>query len=301
LICKEVGMKVLLGKPVADAIYKKAKNRIDLLKEYGYTPRVAMVQIGAAPDDTYYKQSLIRQCQAIGIQADDISLPQSTTEEDLIHQIQSFNENPEIHGVMIFRPLPRQISNERISAFLDHCKDVDYMNPDNLGKIILGKSRGRLPGTPAAVMEMLDFYGIPLEGKEVVIVNRSLVVGKPLAMLMLDRSATVTVCHSKTRNLSDKMKQADIVVSAVGKAELFGAESFDSHSIVIDVGINKRPDGSICGDVRFDEVETIAAGISPVPRGIGTVTSAVLLRNVVYSCRQLSGLSMVPSFEERWG
>lgn len=294
-------MKELLGKPVADAIYEKAKTRVDLLREYGYVPRVAMVQIGTAPDDTYYKQSLIRQCEAIGIQADDVSLSKSITEDALIHQIQSFNENPEIHGVMIFRPLPEHISNERISSFLDHCKDVDYMNPDNLGKIILGKSRGRLPGTPAAVMEMLDFYEIPLEGKEVVIVNRSLVVGKPLAMLLLDRNATVTVCHSRTKNLPEKMKRADIVVTAVGRAELFGAECFNPNSIVIDVGINKRPDGSICGDVHFDEVRVLAAAVSPVPRGIGTVTSAVLLRNVVYSCRQLSGLAMVPSFEERWG
>ncbi len=294
-------MKVLLGKPVADAIYNKAKARVSLLREYGYVPRVAMVQIGAASDDTYYKQSLVRQCEKIGIQADDVSLPKSITEEDLIHQIQLFNENPEIHGVMIFRPLPDHISNEKISSFLDHCKDVDYMNPDNLGKIIIGKSKGRLPGTPAAVMEMLDFYEIPLEGQEVVIVNRSLVVGKPLAMLLLDRNATVTVCHSKTKNLTEVMKRADIVVSAVGRAELFTSSSFDTHSVVIDVGINRRTDGSMCGDVKYAEVENRIAAITPVPRGIGAVTSAVLLRNVVYSCRQLSGLSMVASFEERWG
>lgn len=294
-------MKVLLGKPVADAIYNKAKARISLLREYGYIPRVAMVQIGAASDDTYYKQSLMRQCERIGIQADDVSLPKSITEEDLIHQIQLFNENPEIHGVMIFRPLPDHISNEKISSFLDHCKDVDYMNPDNLGKIIIGKSRGRLPGTPAAVMEMLDFYEIPLEGQEVVIVNRSLVVGKPLAMLLLDRSATVTVCHSKTKDLAEVMKRADVVVSAVGRPELFTSSSFDRHSVVIDVGINKRSDGSMCGDVNYAEVENQVAAITPVPRGIGAVTSAVLLRNVVYSCRQLSGLSMIASFEERWG
>ena len=294
-------MKVLLGKPVADAIYKKAKMRISLLREYGYIPRIAMVQIGTASDDTFYKKSLIRHCERIGIQADDVSLPQTITEEDLIHQIQLFNEDSEIHGVMIFRPLPNHISNEKISIFLDHCKDVDYMNPDNLGKIILGKSSGRLPGTPAAVMEMLNFYEIPLEGQDVVIVNRSLVVGKPLAMLLLDRNATVTICHSRTKDLHEKMKQADIVVSAVGKAELFGAECFDSHSVVIDVGINKRKDGSMCGDVRYSGLESFVTAASPVPRGIGAVTSAVLLRNVVYSCRQLSGLSLVASFEERWG
>lgn len=294
-------MKVLLGKPVADAIYKKAKVRISLLREYGYIPRVAMVQIGTASDDTYYKQSLMRQCERIGIQTDDVSLPETITEEELIHQIQLFNENQEIHGVMIFRPLPAHISNEKISCFLDHCKDVDYMNPDNLGKIIIGKSRGRLPGTPAAVMEMLDFYKIPLEGQGIVIVNRSLVVGKPLAMLLLDRSATVTVCHSKTKELADVMRRADIVVTAVGRPEWFTASSFDSHSVVIDIGINKRADGSMCGDVDYSSIENRVAAVTPVPRGIGVVTSAVLLRNVVYACRQLSGLSMVAAFEERWG
>jgi methylenetetrahydrofolate dehydrogenase (NADP+)/methenyltetrahydrofolate cyclohydrolase len=150
-------------------------------------------------------------------------------------------------------------------------------------------------------MEMLNFYEIPLEGKEVVIVNRSLVVGKPLAMLLLDRNATVTICHSRTKNLAEKMKKADVVVSAVGKAELFGPECFDAHSVVIDVGINKREDGSMCGDVRFSELESLVSAASPVPRGIGAVTSAVLLRNVVYSCRQLSGLACDRSFEERWG
>ncbi len=273
---------VLYGKPVAEAIKSDLTDRIRLLKGNMIFPRLAIIRSGEREDDLAYEKRVCRNCDSIGIGYTTIVLDRAVPHEALMSEIRRLNEDSSIHGILLFRPFPDQIDDSEVCRAVSPEKDIDCMNPENLQLLLMGSRRGFAPCTPEAVMETLDFYGYGVSGKNAVIVNRSLVVGKPLSLLMLAKDATVTICHSKTENLKDYTKNADIVVLATGKPMIFGEDYFTEKNIVIDVSIN-FVDGSMCGDADFNAVSEKVKAISPVPGGIGAVTSMVLLRHLIES------------------
>ena len=272
----------LKGKPVADRIRDEIIIAVAAFKVRGVTPKLAVIRVGDNPEDIAYETRVLKNCGICGIVPDVHELAADTTTEQLLSLIQQENRDPAVHGILVFRPLPDTIDTDAVSRAVAAHKDVDCMNPENLGKLFVGDPTAIVPCTPEAVKELLLFYAGDLVGKNIVIVNRSLVLGKPLAMLLLAENATVTVCHSRTKDLKEITRKADIVVTGVGKAGYFDREFFGSHSLIADVGINMRKDGNgICGDVDSGSAEGYVAGFSPVPGGIGSITSMLLLRNVV--------------------
>jgi len=278
-------MELYKGKPVADRIREEIKEKVGEYEKKGIRPQLAILRVGQNPEDIAYEQRVLKNCQTCGILAQVRECPENTTTEEFLVILQECNSNREIHGILIFRPLPRHMDSEKISLLVAPEKDSDCMNPQNLNKLFLGDTEGILPCTPEAVRELLLHYTGSLVGRNVVIVNRSLVLGKPLAMLLLEENATVTICHSKTKDLAEITKKADVVVTGVGRAGYFGKEYFGEHSVVMDVGINEK-EGGICGDVDMDAVSGQIKGISPVPGGVGAVTSMLLLRNVLRGIKE---------------
>ncbi|MDD2215947.1 MAG: bifunctional 5,10-methylenetetrahydrofolate dehydrogenase/5,10-methenyltetrahydrofolate cyclohydrolase, partial [Eubacteriales bacterium] len=271
---------LLKGKPVADKIKETIINEVEYYKNNGsIVPRIAILRMGQRPDDISYESRVLKNCDAVGIEAEVIEENNSKT-KNIIEILEKLNQNPKIHGILIFRPLPKQLDMEQISRAILPEKDIDCMNPINIEKVFVGDKNGIAPCTPEAVIEILKHYKYDLNGKNVTIVNRSMVLGKPLSMLFLDENATVTICHSKTKDLSGITSKADIIVTGVGKGKFFGPEFFSKESIVIDVGINFVND-SICGDVDFKAVSDKVGAITPVPGGVGTVTSMILLNHVI--------------------
>jgi methylenetetrahydrofolate dehydrogenase (NADP+)/methenyltetrahydrofolate cyclohydrolase len=233
-----------------------------------------------------YERGILRGCEALAINGRVLELPEDVSQEQLLDEIEVANKNSEIHGIMVFRPLPAHIDPNAVAEAINPDKDIDCMSPINLERVFEGKSKSFVPCTPKAVIEMLKFYDIPLEGANVVIAGRSLVVGKPLAMLMLDENATVTICHSRTHSMNEVTKKADIVVAAIAKAKFMGEDYFTEDSVVIDVGINDDGQGKICGDVDYDNVVDKVKAISPAIGGIGTITSTILLSHIVDACER---------------
>ncbi len=278
----------LNGKPVADKIRDSIINIVDECKKNGKSlPRLAIIRTGNRADDIYYEQRVLKNCQEADIESEVIVLDNNVNMESFMATLKSLNQDPKIHGILIFRPLPAQLDIDIISQTIQPEKDIDCMNPINMQKLFIGDASGIAPCTPEAVIEILKYYGYDLKGKHVVIVNRSLVLGKPLAMLLLAEDSTVTICHSKTKNLSEIMAGADIVVTGVGKAKAFNSAYFTDQSVVIDVGINFE-NGKLCGDVDYDSVSEHVTSITPVPGGVGTVTSMILLNHVIESMKQLN-------------
>jgi methylenetetrahydrofolate dehydrogenase (NADP+)/methenyltetrahydrofolate cyclohydrolase len=228
---------------------------------------------------------VLKNCSELGIEVEVTAVDGDISMADFINVLSRLNEDKGIHGILIFRPLPGQLDQEAVSRAILPEKDIDCMSPFNAEKIFTGDQSGIPPCTPEAVIEMLKYYGYDLTGKNVAIVNRSMVLGRPLAMLFLAENATVTICHSRTKNLPGITGSADIVVTGAGKARFFGKEYFSKDSVIIDVGIN-MDNGALCGDVDFEAVEEYAAAISPVPGGVGTVTSMILLSHVVKAMKQ---------------
>jgi len=287
-----MGIK-LEGKPVAQAISEQLKHRIKMLAEKNIIPALLIIRVGMRQDDISYEKGILKKCDELGIKAVVKLLSGDVPQEELIKVIKSANENSGIHGIMLFRPLPDHIDTNAVRNVIDPVKDVDCMSPLNLAKVFEGKADGIVPCTPRAVIEMLRYYNIPLEGANVVVVGRSLVVGKPLAMLLLDENATVTICHSGTKDLPSVTASADIVVAAIGKAKFLDEKYFNKNSIAIDVGINVDEKGKLHGDVDYDKVFDKVKGLTPATGGIGSITTIILLSHVVLACERLLGGEIV--------
>lgn len=273
---------LLKGKPVADKIKEEIIGVVEERKASGQdAPKISLIRVGDREDDVAYENRVLKNCANLGLDSQVIELAiEGTTTEDIIKTLEDLNEDPSVSGIMIFRPLPKQFDMDAISKAVKAEKDIDSMSPVNLAKVVSGDKTALAPCTPEAVVEILKHYFDDLTGMNVVIVNRSLVLGKPLAMLLLDENATVTLCHSRTKDIATLTKEADVVVTGIGRGKFFGPEYFSKDNIVVDVGIN-FVDGAMCGDVDFDQVEGQVKAISPVPGGVGTVTSMVLLRNAI--------------------
>lgn len=264
---------------MADALKEKMKTFLDQVDELN-RPKLAIVRVGERPDDLAYERMVLKNCGAIGLPVQVEAMSEAVATEELIGTIQRLNDDVAVQGILMFRPLPKHIDEQSVIESVAVEKDVDCMNPENLQLRMVSDERAVAPCTPEAVMRILEHYGYELEGKNVVIVNRSTVIGRPLAIMMMEKNATVTICHSRTRNLAEITSRADIVVTGVGKARFFGPEYFNENSVVIDIGINFDEKGS-CGDVDYEAVAPKVAAITPVPGGVGTVTSSVLLSHVL--------------------
>lgn len=274
-------MTVLDCREVAGSIKTDIANKILILSGKGLRPKLGIIRVGERPEDISYERGIMRNCEKLGIDCEVIALPEDISNLSFMKKLDSANKNKSIHGILVFRPLPPQIDEEEAKNTISPAKDIDCMSPYNLAKVFEGEGSGFEPCTPAAVMEIIRYFGISLKGENAAIIGRSMVVGKPLSMMLLKGNATVTVCHSKTIDMQSIVSRADIVVAALGKARAIGPEYIKPGAVVIDVGVNGAPEGGICGDVDFEKVKDIAGKITPVPGGVGAVTTLVLLKHVV--------------------
>ncbi|MFA5527063.1 MAG: bifunctional 5,10-methylenetetrahydrofolate dehydrogenase/5,10-methenyltetrahydrofolate cyclohydrolase [Peptostreptococcales bacterium] len=277
--------EILYGLPVVEGIKENLIKEIKTLSEKGILPTLGIIRVGNRPDDMAYEKRVLKNSAEIGLGTRVFKLNENSDREEFISKVKEINENENIHGILLFRPLPDLLEqNVAVNEMISPKKDIDCMHHENLRKVFEGDDTGHLPCTPEAVLAILRHYNIDREGANIVIVNRSLVIGKPLSMILLKENATVTLCHSKTKNLMEITKKADIVVTGIGKGEFFTKDYFNKDSIIIDVGINYK-DGKMCGDVKFDEVEPEVKAITPVPGGVGLVTSSILLKHVIDSIK----------------
>lgn len=282
--------QIIKGKPVADAITAELAKDVEALKAKGIEPKLKIVRVGAREDDLSYERGALARMAKCGIIAEVLELPVDICQADFVKELKAVNDDPSVHGILLFRPLPKQLDMEEIKFIVEPVKDVDCMNPLNAEKIFEGDKTGYPPCTSQACIEILDHYGIDMKGKKAAVVGRSMVVGKPLAMLLLDKNATVTICHSRTQDLPGVCRQAEVVVAAVGRAEMVTGDFISEGAVVIDVGINVNAEGKLCGDVKFDECVDKASMITPVPAGVGSVTTSVLAKHVVKACKQINNI-----------
>ena len=293
--------KLLLGKEVTAALNAKLQAKVAELKEKGVSPKLGILRCGENPSDLSYEKGAVARAELIGVEVEKFVLPEDVTKEALIAKIEELNANDSIHGVLMFRPLPKHLKADQneICNKLDPAKDVDCMTDlSNAGVFEDRKDLGFAPCTPQACMEILDYYGIDCKGKSAVVIGRSLVVGKPAAMMLMKKNATVTICHTKTVNTAEVARSADILVSAAGVLGSLTKDFVRPGQIVIDVSINWDPEkinskggkGAIAGDAKFDEIEPIVEAITPVPGGVGSVTTSVLIGHVVEAAARKAGL-----------
>ena len=275
---------LLFGKPVIDAIAAEMQSRVEALAQRGIMPTLAIVRVGERPDDMSYERTALKRAESLGIAVRRMVLPADASQAQLMEAISQVNADDSIHGCLMFRPLPTHLDEQAACDALDPRKDVDGAGLGSLARVFSGRGDGFAPCTAAACLEMLDRYGIEVAGKRAAVVGRSLVIGRPVAMLLMERHATVTLCHSRTDDVAAAMRDADIVVLATGRARAYGAKCFRPGQAVLDVGINFDAAGVMCGDADFDaacEALGDAGAITPVPRGIGGVTTSVLMKHVV--------------------
>lgn len=278
---------IIDGKAVSAHLRAELKEKVaTFVAESGITPGLAVVLVGEDPASAVYVRNKHRACEEVGMFSVVHKLPEETSEEELLSLIEKLNADENIHGILVQLPLPKHISEERIVLAIAPQKDVDAFHPANVGKIMLGNYHF-LPCTPAGVMALLQYYDISVEGKHCVVVGRSNIVGKPQALLLLEKNGTVTVCHSRTKNLAEITKQADILVAAVGRAKFITADMVKEGAVVIDVGINRMADGKLCGDVDFEAVSPKTAAITPVPGGVGPMTITMLLQNTLRAAEKI--------------
>ncbi|MDY4041967.1 MAG: bifunctional 5,10-methylenetetrahydrofolate dehydrogenase/5,10-methenyltetrahydrofolate cyclohydrolase [Collinsella sp.] len=274
--------ELLRGAPVAAALTERAAECAAALAERGVVPTLAVVRVGERPDDVAYERGACKRCEKAGIAVVRHILPGDCSQTDLMAVIEQVSADASVHGCLLFRPLPAHLDGAAAAAALDPAKDVDGITAGSLFGVLSGERVGFPPATAAAVIELLDHYGIALSGAEVTVVGRSLVIGRPVSLMLQARDATVTMCHTRTRDLAAACRRADVLVVAAGRAGVIGAEAARAGQAVIDVGINWDEDaGALVGDVAFDAVEPLVAAITPVPGGIGAVTTAVLAAHVV--------------------
>ena len=270
--------EIIKGKPVGDALSDQLKLECEALVKDGIQPKLAILRVGAKPNDLSYEKGALKKCETIGIQTEVTELPEGTTQDEYIAALEKLNNDASVNGILTFRPLPEGIDEEVIKNVIAAEKDVDCFSPLNTAKLMEGDKSGFPPCTPTAVVEILKHYNVPLNGANVVVLGRSMVVGKPAAMLLLAENATVTICHSRTKDLPAVCAEADVLVAGVGRARMVKADY---------VGINAKPEGGgICGDVDTDDVVEKASMVTPVPAGVGSVTTSILAKHVIKACKQ---------------
>jgi len=280
--------KIIDGKSLAAAVRAAQKNAIDSLAARGIRPGLAAILAGNDPASRVYVRNKARACEETGVRSEVHEFPADVSESALLERVAQLNADPRVHGIVVQLPLPQQLDPARILAAVSPAKDVDGFHAVNLGALVQGRP-GFVPGTPAGVMRLLEHAGVPLAGKSAAIVGRSTIVGKPLALLLLQKDATVTICHSKSADLAAVTRQADVLVAAAGRAKLIEANMVKPGACVIDVGINRLPDGKLAGDVDFAAVKEIAGSITPVPGGVGPMTVAMLIVNTVRAAEMSIG------------
>ncbi len=273
--------RLLTGKEVVATMADDMKARIERLRQQGIAPTLAIVRVGERPDDLSYERTAVKRAGSLGIAVKQYVLDSLAPEVDLLTALQSVNFDPSVHGCLMFRPLPSYMDEKALCDKLAAAKDVDGISMTSLASVFTDGHEGFPPCTAQACVTMLDHYQVPIAGKHVVVIGRSLVIGKPVAMMLLRRNASVTICHSRTENLESITKGADIVICATGRPRAFGARYFSPGQTVLDVGINFDAHGNLCGDVDFDEVEPIVGAITPVPGGIGSVTTSTTMEHTV--------------------
>ena len=273
---------IIDGKKISQQIKDELKEKVERLQAEGKTGSLAVIQVGADPASAVYVRNKKNACAYIGIDSLAYELPEETGEEELLKLIDELNHKKEVKGILVQLPLPGHICEDKVIQAISPEKDVDGFHPQNVGKLTIGEP-GFVSCTPAGIIQLLKRSGVEAEGKHCVVIGRSNIVGKPMALLMLRENATVTIAHSRTRNLPKLCRQADILIVAVGKPRLIGAEYVKEGAVVIDVGIHRDEHNKLCGDVKFEEVEPVASAITPVPGGVGPMSIAMLMSNCVQS------------------
>lgn len=277
--------KLIDGKEVSNHVKTKVKEEVEALKEKGIEPALAVIIVGNDPASRVYVNNKKKACEFTGMRSVEYALPEETTEEELLAIIDKLNGDDSINGILCQLPVPKHISEKAVIERISPKKDVDVFSAENVGKMWQG-DYDMASCTPMGVIELLDYYGIDVCGKNCVIIGRSNIVGKPMASLLLERSATVTICHSRTKNLPEITSKADLIVAAVGRAKFVTADMVKEGAIVVDVGINRNEDGKLCGDVDFENVKEKCEFITPVPGGCGPMTIAVLMKNTLLACKK---------------
>ena len=274
--------KIIDGKQISLDIKNELKEKVAKYKEQGIEITLAVVKVGNDPASAVYVRNKEKACEYVGINSKTLALPEETTEEELLNVVKELNEDKNVNGILVQLPLPKHIDESKVLLTIDSTKDVDGFHPVNVGKMVIGEDTF-LPCTPAGIIEMIKRTDIDIEGKECVVIGRSNIVGKPMAMLMLKENATVTIAHSRTKDLKEVTKRADIIVAAIGKAKFVTAHYVKEDAVVIDVGMDRDENGKLCGDVDFESVSKVASAITPVPGGVGPMTVTMLLVNCLRS------------------
>ncbi|MDO5138338.1 MAG: bifunctional 5,10-methylenetetrahydrofolate dehydrogenase/5,10-methenyltetrahydrofolate cyclohydrolase [Oscillospiraceae bacterium] len=283
---------LLKGAPVASAINEKMKETVATLREQSIVPTLAIVRVGERPDDLSYERGAMKRCASVGVEVRNVVFPEDVSKEEFYDGIDKLNKDDSVHGILVFRPVPKHLDNDRVRNAIVPEKDVDGCTDGSLAGVFTNTELGFTPCTAQAVMEVLSYYDIDCTGKEAAVIGRSLVVGRPLAMLLMHKNATVTVCHTRTKDVAKHTKEADILVVCSGQMESFGEEYVRPGQTVLDVGISWNEEKQkLCGDVKFDEVSPIVDAITPVPGGIGSVTTSVLVSHVVESAKRMADRS----------
>lgn len=278
--------KQLLGKEVNASLNERIKEEVAKLQQAGISPKLAILRVGENESDISYERGATKRCETLGVECEKYLLPFDVTEEALLDVIAKVNEDASIHGVLLFRPLPKHLNEEKIINHLNPEKDVDGITDGSLAGVFAGKDLGFAPCTAQACIEILDHYEIDCTGKRIAVIGRSLVVGRPVAMMLMQKNGTVTICHTRTKNMESIVREADIVVVAAGKPGVVDAGFVRPGQVVIDVGIHVNAEGKLCGDVKYDEVESLVEAITPVPGGVGAVTTSVLVSHVVEAAKR---------------
>ena len=276
-------MELLKGAPVSAAIREWAAEEIKQLQ--GSVPKLAIIRVGEKPDDMSYERSAVKKMEAFGLRVQTFVFPKDISDEEFKEAFQKINKDPDVTGILLLRPLPRQIKEKEIEAMIDPKKDLDGISPVNIAKVFLGDPSGFAPCTAEAVIEILKANNISIEGKRAAVIGRSMVIGKPLSMLLLKENATVTICHTRTKELPEICRQAEILVAAAGKAGMVEESWVSDGAVVIDVGINVDENGKLCGDVDQASMESRNLLLTPVPGGVGAVTTAVLAKHLIQAAR----------------
>ena len=282
---------IIDGKQVSANVKEQVRQETEtLFQKYGKKPGLAVVIVGNDPASRVYVNNKKKACETVGFQSFEYALPEDTTQAELLELVETLNADRNVNGILVQLPVPKQIDDKAIINAISAEKDVDAFHPENVGRIMIGEY-AFLPCTPAGVMELIDSTGVEISGKKCVVIGRSNIVGKPMAMLLLHRSGTVTICHSRTQNLAEITREADILVAAVGKANFVTGDMIKEGAVVIDVGMNRLENGKLCGDVNFAEAEQKASYITPVPGGVGPMTIAMLMKNTLTAFKTQNQIS----------
>ncbi len=279
--------EILKGAPVTAALNENMTKEVACLKEQGIVPTLAILRVGERPDDLSYERGAMKRCETVGVEVRNVVLDADVSQEDFDAALTQLNDDDSVHGILLFRPLPKHLDGEKARCMLKPEKDVDGCTDGSLAGVFTNTKVGFPPCTAQAAMEILNYYGVDCSGKRAAVIGRSLVVGRPVSMMLMHKNATVTTCHTKTVNMPEITRQADILIVCAGQMESIGAEYLSEGQTVVDVGIGWNDEkGKLCGDVKFEEAEKVAGAVTPVPGGVGTVTTSVLVSHVVEAAKR---------------